>query len=176
VSSQQRDELAGRLTPIVAESVGALGLDLDCLDVSSAGRRRQVKVVVDAEDGVDLDLLAQASRTVSATLDQHDELLAGPYTLEVTSPGIDRPLTQPRHWRRARLRLVRFHRHDGGQFTGRVGAADEHGVRVLVDGALRRVQYRDIAKAVVEIEFRSPSVHDLRLLEPTGDEVTKEES
>ncbi|HWE88953.1 MAG TPA: ribosome maturation factor RimP [Pseudonocardiaceae bacterium] len=176
MSSQQRDELAGRLTPIVAESVGALGLDLDCLDVSSAGRRRQVKVVVDAEDGVDLDLLAQASRTVSATLDQHDELLAGPYTLEVTSPGIDRPLTQPRHWRRARLRLVRFHRHDGGQFTGRVGAADEHGVRVLVDGALRRVQYRDIAKAVVEIEFRSPSVHDLRLLEPTGDEVTKEES
>lgn len=175
MSSQQRDELASRLAPIVAESVGPLGLDLDTLDVASAGRRRQVKVVVDAENGVDLDALAEVSRVVSATLDQHDELLAGPYTLEVTSPGVDRPLTRPRHWRRAKLRLVRFHRHDGAQFTGRIGAADEDGVQVLVDGALRRIEYRDVAKAVVEVEFRSPSVEDLRLLEPTPDEATKEE-
>ena len=175
MSSRHRDDLASRLAPIVAESVGGLGLDLDLLDVSSAGRRRRVRVVVDAEDGVDLDGLAEASRVVSATLDQHDELLAGPYTLEVTSPGVDRPLTRPRHWRRAKLRLVRVHPHNGAEFVGRVGAADDHGVRMLVNGAVRRVEYRDIAKAVVEVEFRSPSVEDLRLLESSGDKATKEE-
>lgn len=172
MSSQQqgggrpdRGSLAAALRPVVAEAVGTIGFDLEALDVSSAGRRRLVKVVVDADDGVELDRLPDVSRAVSAALDDHDEVLAGPYTLEVTSPGVDRPLTRPRHWKRARLRLVRIRRHDGTEYTARVGAADDSGAQVLVNGELRRLEYSSVAKAVVEVEFRQPPSAELLLLE-----------
>jgi ribosome maturation factor RimP len=174
-----RDALAGRLRPVVAEAVAGLGFDLESLEVQAAGRRKLVKVVVDADDGVELDLLSGVSRAVSATLDQHDEILGGPYTLEVTSPGVDRPLTRPRHWRRAKLRLVRVRPHDGPEYVGRVGSADETGVAMLVDGTLRRVEYRTVAKAAVEIEFRQPPAAELLLLERSGgqdDKDAREES
>lgn len=164
-----RDRLVGLLRPVVADAVGALGFDLESLDVQVAGRRKLIKVVVDAEDGVELDVLSEVSRAVSAALDEHDELIAGSYTLEVTSPGVDRPLTLPRHWRRARLRLVRVRPHEGPEFTCRVGAADDDGVEVLVDGALRRLSYRTVARAVVEIEFRQPPTAELQLLDGRRD-------
>ena len=160
-----REDIKGRLVPVVAEAVGTLGFDLETLDVTTAGRRRLVKVVVDAEDGVELDLLSEASRVVSAALDANEDILAGAYTLEVTSPGVDRPLTKPRHWRRAKLRLVKVKRRDGVEFTGRVGTADDNGVDLLVDGSVRRVDYASVAKAAVEIEFRQPPSAELLLLE-----------
>jgi ribosome maturation factor RimP len=160
-----REDIMGRLEPVVAEAVGTLGFDLEALDVTVAGRRRLVKVVVDADDGVELDLLSEVSRVVSAALDANDDILASAYTLEVTSPGVDRPLTKPRHWRRAKLRLVKIRKHDGIEFTGRVGAADDGGVDVLVDGTLRRVDYAGVARAAVEIEFRQPPSAELLLLE-----------
>lgn len=160
-----REDILGRLAPVVAQAVGTLGFDLETLDVTVAGRRRLVKVVVDADDGVELDLLSEASRVVSAALDANEDILAGAYTLEVTSPGVDRPLTKPRHWRRARLRLVKVRRRDGVEFVGRVGDADEAGVDMLVDGTLRRVDYASVAKAAVEIEFRQPPSAELLLLE-----------
>lgn len=160
-----RDQLASQLRPVVAEAVGSLGFDLESLEVQVAGRRKLIKVVVDAEDGVELDVLSGVSRAVSAVLDTRDDLLAGPYTLEVTSPGVDRPLTLPRHWRRAKLRLVRVRPLDGAEFTCRVGAADDDGVEVLVAGALRRLAYRTVARAVVEIEFRQPPTAELQLLD-----------
>ncbi|HEX3788215.1 MAG TPA: ribosome maturation factor RimP [Pseudonocardiaceae bacterium] len=164
-----RASLAAQLHPVVAEAVGTLGFDLDSLDVISAGRRRLVKVVVDADDGVELDLLPSVSRVVSAALDERDEILAGPYTLEVTSPGVDRPLSRPSHWRRAKLRLVKVRRHDGTEFTGRVGVADDTGVAVLMDGELRRVTFDSVAKAVVEVEFKQPPSAELLLLEHSTD-------
>ena len=160
-----REDILGRLAPVVAEAVGTLGFDLETLDVSVAGRRRLVKVVIDADDGVELDLLSEASRVVSAALDANDDILAGAYTLEVTSPGVDRPLTKPRHWRRAKLRLVKVRRHDGVEFLARVGTADDTGAEVLVDGTLRRVDYASVARAIVEIEFRQPPSAELLLLE-----------
>jgi ribosome maturation factor RimP len=173
-------ELATRLEPFVAEAVGTLGFDLESLDVQFAGRRRLVKIVVDAEDGVELDLLAEVSRVVGAALDAREELLNGPYTLEVTSPGVDRPLTLPRHWRRARLRLVKVREQDGAEFTGRVGDADDSGVVLLVGGELRRVEYRRVAKAAVEIEFKQPPAAELQQLGQehnagTGEPAAKEE-
>ena len=165
---EARDALAGRLRPVVADAVGGLGFDLESLDVQVAGRRKLVKVVVDADDGVELDLLSGASRAVSAALDGQDDLLGGPYTLEVTSPGVDRPLTRPRHWRRANLRLVRIRPNDGPEFTGRVGTADEAGVELLVAGALRRVEYRTMARAMVEVEFRQPPAAELLMLRHSG--------
>ena len=85
-----------------------------------------------------LDDIAKLSRAAAAELDRHEHLIGGSYTLEVTSPGVDRPLTTPRHWRRARLRLVTVRPREGKPFTGRVGAAGEDAVTMLVDGALRR--------------------------------------
>ncbi|HVV23223.1 MAG TPA: ribosome maturation factor RimP [Pseudonocardiaceae bacterium] len=171
-----RDALTGKLRPVVADAVAALGFDLEWLDVQAAGRRKLVKVVVDADDGVELDLLSGVSRAVSAALDEHDEVLGGPYTLEVTSPGVDRPLTRPRHWRRARLRLVRVRPHDGAEFTGRVGDSDDSGVQLLVDGALRRVEYRTVARATVEVEFRQPPAAELLMLDNSSKRDAKEES
>ncbi|WP_026359885.1 ribosome maturation factor RimP [Amycolatopsis nigrescens] len=158
-------ELAGRLEPIVADAVGTAGFDLDALDVQQAGRRKLVKVVVDGDDGVGLDEVAKISRAVSAVLDANEELIKGAYTLEVTSPGVDRPLRRPRHWRRARFRLVRITPTEGAPFAGRVGHAGEESARVLVAGSIRDVAYRDVAKAVIEIEFKQPPTDELKLLE-----------
>jgi ribosome maturation factor RimP len=87
--------------------VRAAGLDLESVRVGGAGRRRLLRVVVDADGGVDLDAIALVSREASARLDDTGAMGEAPYTLEVSSPGVDRPLTQPRHWRRAMGRLVR---------------------------------------------------------------------
>lgn len=159
------NELASRLEPVVADAVTAAGFDLDSLDVQQAGRRKLVKVVVDGDDGVGLDEVAEVSRAVSAVLDDHDHVIEGAYTLEVTSPGVDRPLTARRHWRRARFRLVRVTPVEGAEFLGRVGEADESSVRLLVNGEMRDVRYADVAKAVLEIEFKQPPADELKLLE-----------
>lgn len=153
-------QLHGVLEPIVNDA----GFELDELDVRIAGRRHTVKVVVDSESGVGLDDIAMLSRAASATLDQHEHLIAGSYTLEVTSPGVDRPLTQLRHWKRAYLRLVAVRLKDGATFTGRVGRPDGDSVTVLVDGKRRVVRYADVAHAAVEVEFRTPPESELELL------------
>jgi ribosome maturation factor RimP len=79
------------------------------------------------------------------------------YTLEVTSRGVDRPLTEPRHWRRNHDRLVRVTLVEGGQVTGRVTSSDDTGVVLDVSGASRRVEYAAIAKALVQVEFNRRS-------------------
>ncbi len=158
-------DLAKRLEPVVAEAVSGVGFELDSLEVQQAGRRKQVKVVVDSDDGVDLDEVAKVSRAVSAALDAHDHVLVGAYTLEVTSPGLGRPLTKSRHWRRARYRLVRITPAEGAEFVGRVGHAGEKSARVLVEGSIRDVSYAGVAKAVIEIEFRQPPVEELKQLD-----------
>jgi ribosome maturation factor RimP len=174
-----------RLEPVVRDALAAVGFELESLDVRQAGRRRLVRVVVDAEEGVGLDQVADASRAVSASLDANDELLPGPYTLEVTSPGVDRPLTRPLHWRRARYRLVRVRRTVGEQIIGRVGDTDDDGVVLLVEGTLRRLEFGQVERAVIEVEFRPPPAEDLVLLQrranaegtpPGGDGTKKDES
>lgn len=136
------------------EAVEAIGFELDGLDIVDAGRRRLVRVVVDSDAGVGLDDVARATRSVSEALDAQDDLVSGAYTLEVTSPGVDRPLTGLRHWRRNRLRLVQVRQKDGVELTGRIGDADEDGVTLLVGGSLRRIAFADVDRAVVEVEFR----------------------
>lgn len=162
------------LEPVVRDAVARAGFELEELDVARAGRRQLVRVTVDAEDGVGLDDITTVSRAVSAVLDEHDHMLAGSYTLEVTSPGVDRPLTQPRHWRRNRLRRVRVRRADGVEFIGRVGDCDDEGVTLLVDGTLRRIRYAEVARAVVELEFNQPPAAELAALDAPASG-TKEE-
>lgn len=161
------DELRGLLEPVAT----AAGFELDALDVRSAGRRHTVRMVVDSDTGASLDDIARLSRAASDVLDSNEHLVGGSYTLEVTSPGVDRPLTLPRHWRRARLRLVTVRPQPGSPsgdaaFAGRVGAAGEESVTLLVDGRLREVRYADVAHAVVEVEFAPPPAKEVALLDP----------
>ena len=160
----QPDQLSAGLRPTVERAVSSIGFDLEEIDVRQAGRRVLVRVVVDADSGVGLDDIAALSRTVSAELDEQDAMLGGPYTLEVTSPGVDRPLTAPRHWRRAHLRQVEITFADGHTAAGRLGAAGEESARVLIDGAVRAVAYAEVRRAVVRVEFRTPPEDELRAL------------
>ena len=160
----------------VAEPVvHALGMDLESVKVTTAGRRRLLRMVVDSDRGVSLDDAALASRELSAKLDASDVMGDMPYTLEVSSPGVDRPLTQPRHWQRAVGRLVRVPltpasaghaRTPGGQgksapgkagvVQGRVVAADAAEVTLDIDGQHRRFGYAVLGAGAVQIEFGRP--------------------
>jgi ribosome maturation factor RimP len=143
-----------RLLQLLTPAVEATGHDLEDLAVSPAGRRKVVRVVVDKDGGVTLDDIAEVSRVVSDLLDQPEAeaLLAGAYTLEVTSPGVDRPLVQPRHWRRSAGRLVKAVLSDGS-VTGRVVEADDAQVTLDVDGAKRTLLYGEVVRATVQVEF-----------------------
>jgi ribosome maturation factor RimP len=163
--AQEAGQLSGELRGVLEPIVAGAGFELEQLEVRTAGRRHTVKVVVDADTGVGLDEIADVSRAVSAELDRHEHLLAGAYTLEVTSPGVDRPLTKARHWRRAHLRQVAVRTHDGESFTGRVGTAREDAVTLLVGGQLRQLRYAEVANAGVQVEFRPAPAAELRLLQ-----------
>lgn len=141
-----------RLTGLIGPVVAAAGMDLESVRVSVAGRRRLLRVVVDSDHGVSLDDAAEVSRHVSAALDGTDVMGDVPYTLEVSSPGVDRPLTEPRHWRRAAGRLVRV-KTGAGTVQGRVLAADAGGVTLDVDGAERGYGYGDLGAGSVQVEF-----------------------
>ncbi len=151
---------------MVADAVARAGFELEQLQVQQAGRKQLVKVVVDGEDGIGLDDVAEVSRAVSEALDAREDVLAAAYTLEVTSPGLDRPLTKPRHWRRAHLRkvAVRTAGDEQEKFLARVGDADDEGVELLVDGQLRRVGYAGIEHAVIEVEFKEPPAAEVAKL------------
>ena len=131
-------------------------MDLESVRVSAAGRRRVLRVVVDSDRGVSLDDAAVISRELSAALDTVTVMGDFPYTLEVSSPGIDRPLTEPRHWRRAAGRLVQVTANDTGSITGRVVAADSDGVTLDVEGARRRFGYPALGAGAVQVEFGPP--------------------
>ena len=133
------------LTPVVSEA----GLDLESVEVTPAGRRRVLRVVVDRDGGIDLDGVAEVSHVVSEALDTSDVMGGQPYVLEVTSPGTDRPLTEPRHWRRAVGRLVRVELTDGTSRTARVLGADEDAAD-LEGGPVR---YSEVRRARIEVEF-----------------------
>ena len=150
-----RDHTSDRLSAALAPVVAAAGLDLEEVSVTPAGRRSVVRVVVDGDAGVDLDAVAEVSREVAAVLDEQD-LVAGAYVLEVTSPGVDRPLTQPRHWRRAAGRLVEV-TVDGATLTGRVVAADDDGVQLSGSDEPRRVAWSQLGPGRVQVEFNRTS-------------------
>jgi ribosome maturation factor RimP len=158
---RQREAIRAVVAPVIA---GA-GYDLDDLTLSRAGRRHLVRVIVDADGGVSLDAIADISRAVSTALDEAElaggDLVAGEYQLEVSSPGVDRPLTLPRHWQRNRGRLVKV-TLGGRQVTARVLDAGEGGV-VLDSDPGRRIPYPDLGPGRVQVEFR-------RLDEAAGEE------
>jgi ribosome maturation factor RimP len=148
--TSQRDRLAAVVEPVVNDA----GYDLEEITVVPAGRRRLVRVVVDADGGVSLDDVADVSRAVSVALDEQNGLFGeAPYVLEVSSPGIDRPLTTQRHWRRAVGRLVAVPVPEQGTLTGRVRRADAAGVLLEVAGAEQEFGYDVLGAGLVQVEF-----------------------
>ena len=112
---------------------------------------------------------------VSRLLDDSDVMGVQPYTLEVTSPGVDRPLTQPRHWRRNAGRLVRVSCHDGSTVTGRIAGSDDDAASLDVDGTERRLAFADVAKAKVQVEFNPRRVTNYRQIGYAKHQLTKEQ-
>jgi ribosome maturation factor RimP len=153
-TDQTRDRLAGVLT----DPLSAVGLDVEAIDLTPAGKRRLLRVAVDKDGGVTLDDIAEATKEVSRLLDETDVMGVHPYTLEVTSPGVDRPLTHPRHWRRNAGRLVKVSCRDGSTVTGRITGSDDEAASLDVDGTERRVAFADVAKAKVQIELNRREV------------------
>ncbi|MGW8552131.1 ribosome maturation factor RimP [Streptomyces tubercidicus] len=155
MSTTQSERLRGLLEPLIA----ARDLDLEEIEVTPAGKRRVLRIVVDSDEGVQLDECAALSREVSESLDDSDVMGGAPYTLEVTSPGADRPLTELRHYRRAVGRLIKAQLHEGGELVARIIAVDDTGLDLEVPGVkgrkptARRVSFDEIAKARVELEF-----------------------
>ena len=145
-----RDLLAEQLTG----PIGSLGLDLEAVDLSSAGKRRVLRVAIDKDGGVTMDDIADATREVSRVLDETDAMGQQAYTLEVSSPGVDRPLTLPRHWRRNTGRLVKVVLDEGDPVTGRITETDDTGAVLDVEGADHRVEYAAVKKAKIQIEFK----------------------
>jgi ribosome maturation factor RimP len=150
------DAARTRLRAVVVPVVEAAGYDLEELTLTRAGRRFVVRVMVDADGGINLDAVAVVSRAVSDALDAAEdnggELLSGEYQLEVSSPGVDRPLTLPRHWRRNTARLITT-TVDGAPVTGRITAADDERVVLDVDGTARELGYPQLGPGRVQIEF-----------------------
>jgi len=166
--SQEKGREEGRIADIIRPVVAAAGMDLESVRVSAAGRRRLLRVVVDSDQGVSLDDAATVSRQLSAALDTVAVMGDFPYTLEVSSPGVDRPLIDPRHWRRAVGRLVQVTVNDAGvsgvsgssgasgSISGRIVAADSDGVTLDVGGTRRRFGYPALGAGAVQVEFGPP--------------------
>ena len=146
----------GAIADVIRPVVAAAGMDLESVRVSAAGRRWLLRVVVDSDHGVSLDDAAAISRRLSAVLDTAPVMGDFPYTLEVSSPGVDRPLTEARHWRRAVGRLVQVTVTDAGAVSGRVVAADADGVTLDVGDDRRRFGYAALGACAIQVEFGHP--------------------
>jgi ribosome maturation factor RimP len=160
-------ELAALLSRVVEET----GLDLEDVAVTRVGHRAEVRVLVDKDGGVSLDDVAVVSQAISTVLDlpAADAILGEqPYVLEVSSPGVDRPLVDPRQWRRAAGRLVRVRLGTGEEITGRIVAVHADGVRFAVVGAKAGAPTREqgfdfdeLGPGRVQVEFNRPSPIDV---------------
>jgi ribosome maturation factor RimP len=149
------------------------GYDIEDVIIDGAARPPRITVVADGDDGLNLDAAAALSRSASELLDRVDAD-ATPYVLEVTSPGVDRPLTTEKHFRRARGRKVEMTLSDGTQLTGRVGETSDGTVALVVRNgrgaelSVRELLIADIAKAVVQVEFSPPNKRELELAGQSG--------
>ena len=143
MSTPKQDATRDRIEAELVDPLRAMDLDVEAVEVTPAGKRRVLRVAVDKDGGVTLDDVADATREVSRVLDESDVMGEMPYTLEVTSRGVDRPLTLPRHWRRNEDRLVKATLADGVD-PDRThpdlvrGVGDPRRVRGAARGRLRR--------------------------------------
>lgn len=142
--------LVNNLTEILDPAIKRSGLVLEEIKVTPAGKRRIVAVIIDGEDrNPTLDEVTVVSRAVSDILENYSQLGDLPFTLEVTTPGVDRPLTLPRHWRKNVGRLVKITPLEGEPFVSRIKAVSADGVALEA----REMKFSEVKRAQIEIEF-----------------------
>ena len=144
--------LKDQIFDLVAPLVTKAGLVLEEVQVQTPGKNRFVTIIVDSETGLNLDQVTDASRLIGEAMDSAPFMGETPYTLEVTSPGVDRPLTAPRHWRKNADRLVKIVKLDGDVCKGRINSSTEE--EVTLDCCT--VSFADIKRATIEVEFNRP--------------------
>jgi ribosome maturation factor RimP len=142
------------------------GYEIEDVVIDTHARPPRITVIADGDDPLDLDTIATLSRSASDLLDGLDGV-RDRYVLEVSSPGVDRPLTSGKHFRRARGRKVEIALSDGSQVTGRVGETRDRTIALVVragrDWAVRDIPLAEIVKAVVQVEFSPPAQAELEL-------------
>ena len=134
----------------VTPALSALGFYLEDVTITSAGRRSMLTIIVDGDTHLSLDQVTSATKAIGEIVESIQSLGETPFTLEVTSPGLDRPLTKPRHWRKNIDRLVKIVLLDGKEIKGRIKAANE--VSATVDES--EIKFSDIKRANLEVEFK----------------------
>ena len=156
--------LTQSITDLISPAVTEAGFFLEEVQIASPGSHRIVTCVVDGQTPLNLDQVTVASRVISELLDTAEFMGETPFTLEVTSPGVDRPLTQPRHWRKNLTRLIKVTLSDGAVITGRLTEFDEVNAKLVenIKGRIKEhtVAFADIKRAVVEIEFNRKDAID----------------
>ena len=143
-----------RFRPIV-ESAGYI---LEEVTLTTIANERFLSVIVDHDTSINLDEVTVISRAISEDIDAADPFGDLTFTLEVTTPGIDRPLTQPRHWRKNLNRIIRIVKVDGDVVEGRMTAFDEENISLTenIKGRMKKhtVPFSDVKKATVQVEFK----------------------
>jgi ribosome maturation factor RimP len=151
--------LVNNITELLTPAVTRAGFVLEEVSVTPIGKRRLVAVVVDCEDrNPSLDEVTVVSKEVSAILDNYTQMGEMPFTLEVTTPGIDRPLTLGRHWKKNIGRLVKITPKTGEKYIGRIASVKEDGVTVEIKGKESEISFEEISRAQIEVEFNRKEV------------------
>jgi len=155
-----------RIVELVSDLLAREGYDLEDVVVTAAGKHSTVRLLVDSDAGLGLDEAARLSRTVSEAFDGVSDFGESPYVLEVTSPGIGRPLTEPRHWRRAQGRKAKVELADE-TVVARIGELVGDEIRLVLPArsgpVVRSVPLSEVRRAVVEVEFSPPPPRELEL-------------
>jgi len=138
------------ISAVITPALSALGFYLEDVTITSAGRRSMLTVIVDGDTHLSLDQVTSATKAIGEIVESLQSLGDTPFTLEVTSPGLDRPLTKPRHWRKNIDRLVKVVLLDGKEVKGRIKAASEVSATV----AESEINFADIKRASLEVEFK----------------------
>jgi len=142
----KKEDISDAVTP----ALSALGFYLEDVTITSAGRRSMLTIIVDGDTHLSLDQVTSATKAIGEIVESIQSLGESPFTLEVTSPGLDRPLTKPRHWRKNIDRLVKVVLLDGKEIKGRIKAASENTTKVDES----EINFTDIKRASLEVEFK----------------------
>jgi ribosome maturation factor RimP len=142
----KKEDISDAVTP----ALSALGFYLEDVTITSAGRRSMLTIIVDGDTHLSLDQVTSATKAIGEIVESIQSLGETPFTLEVTSPGLDRPLTKPRHWRKNIDRLVKIVLLDGKEIKGRIKAASENSATVDEN----EIKFSDIKRASLEVEFK----------------------
>jgi ribosome maturation factor RimP len=142
----KKEDISAAITP----ALEALGFYLEDVTIISAGRRSMLTVIVDGDTHLSLDQVTSATKAIGEIVESVQSLGETPFTLEVTSPGLDRPLTKVRHWQKNINRLVKVVLLDGSEIKGRIKDVNE--VSATIDE--KNINYSDIKRATLEIEFK----------------------